>query len=276
MTMVSKNPDIDFFAVSTGHLNLLLPMQQIGMPDINNYYRYEALFNNASMGIVVVNSKATICSINPFALALFGYTADEVIEQPIEMLIPQRYHRHHVHHRDSYIAHPKSRPMGLGLDLFGIKKDGIEFPVEVSLGNYTDKEEKYVIAFVSDISVRKNAEAEIVKLNNDLESTVQQRTSELTKAMQLLERSQAEMSRSLEKEKELGELKSRFVSMASHEFRTPLSTILSASEILRTYRHKLDDSQIDYRLDKIHEQVDHLKDIMEDVLQLAQIQARRV
>jgi PAS domain S-box-containing protein len=276
MTMVRKNPDIDFFAVSTDHLNLLLRMQQIGMPDIDNYYRYEALFNNASMGIVVVNSKAIICSINPFALALFGYTADEVIEQPIEMLIPQRYHHHHVHHRDGYIAHPKSRPMGLGLDLFGIKKDGIEFPVEVSLGSYNDKEEKYVIAFVSDISVRKNAEAEIVKLNNDLESTVQQRTSELTKAMQLLERSQAEMLRSLEKEKELGELKSRFVSMASHEFRTPLSTILSSTYLIEKYSLTEEQTKRDRHLQRIISSVSMLTDILNDFLSVGKIEEGKI
>ncbi|MBI5928304.1 MAG: PAS domain S-box protein [Chloroflexi bacterium] len=80
----------------------------------------------------------------------------------------------------------------------------------------------------------------------------------------------------LEKEKELGELKSRFVSMASHEFRTPLATILALTETLTAYRHKLSDEQIEQRLGKIIMQVDHLKDIMEDVLILARMQARRI
>jgi len=83
------------------------------------------------------------------------------------------------------------------------------------------------------------------------------------------------LQQALQVEKELGELKSRFVSMASHEFRTPLATILALTETLRAYRHKLADEQIDLRLSKIQEQVGHLRDIMEDVLQLARLQARR-
>jgi len=79
----------------------------------------------------------------------------------------------------------------------------------------------------------------------------------------------------LQVEKELGELKSRFVSMASHEFRTPLATILALTETLRAYRHRLTEEQIEQRLVKMQEQVDHLRDIMEDVLHLARLQARR-
>ncbi|MEO5681280.1 MAG: PAS domain-containing sensor histidine kinase [Chitinophagaceae bacterium] len=251
-------------------------MQQIGQPDIDNYYRYEALFNNASMGIVVVDNQASIRSINPFALGLFGYTVTEILGRPIETLIPQRYHHHHVKDRNDYIANPKSRPMGLGLDLFGIKKNGSEFPVEVSLGSYTDKEEKYVIAFVSDISVRKNAEAEIVKLNNDLELTVEQRTHELTKAMRLLEGSEAEMSRSLEKEKELGELKSRFVSMASHEFRTPLSTILSSTYLIEKYTLTEDQNKRDKHLQRIISSVSMLTDILNDFLSVGKIEEGKI
>ena len=93
----------------------------------------------------------------------------------------------------------------------------------------------------------------------------------------ITERKQNEkrIRQALEKEKELGELKSRFVSMASHEFRTPLASILALTETLLAYRHRLADEQIEQRLGKIQEQVGHLKDIMEDVLQLARLQARR-
>ena len=251
-------------------------MQQVGTNTINDYYRYEALFNNASMGIVVANSKAIIQSVNPFAVELFGYAVEEIIGKPIELLVPQRYHPQHVRHRDGYISHPKSRPMGVGLDLFGSKKDGTEFPVEVSLSSYTDKEEKYVIAFISDISIRKNAEAEIIKLNNDLESTVEERTRELTKAMQLLEGSEAEMSRSLEKEKELGELKSRFVSMASHEFRTPLSTILSSTYLIEKYTLSNEQPKRDKHLQRIISSVNMLTDILNDFLSVGKIEEGKI
>jgi signal transduction histidine kinase len=90
-----------------------------------------------------------------------------------------------------------------------------------------------------------------------------------------LQKSQTQLQQALAKEKELNELKSRFVSMASHEFRTPLATILLLTETLSAYRHKLTDEQIRQRLGKIQEQVGHLKEIMDDVLELARMQARR-
>ena len=88
--------------------------------------------------------------------------------------------------------------------------------------------------------------------------------------------SEGALRQALEKEKELGKLKSRFISMASHEFRTPLATILALTETLMAYRHRLPDEQIEVRLSRIQDQIEHLKDIMEDVLLLAQMQERRV
>jgi|GEM_PF-1071950 len=88
--------------------------------------------------------------------------------------------------------------------------------------------------------------------------------------------SEEALRQALEKEKELGELKSRFISMASHEFRTPLATILALTETLMAYRHRLPDEQIEVRLRRIQDQIEHLKDIMEDVLLLARMQERRV
>jgi PAS domain S-box-containing protein len=239
-------------------------------------FRFEALFNHASMGIVVVNSSGLIQSVNPFALKLFDYTIEDLIDQPIESLIPSRYHHKHTGHRNTYIHHPKSRPMGLGMDLFAVRRDRTEFPVEVSLGNYSENGEAKVIAFISDISVRKMAEAEIVKLNDQLESTVEQRTRELTNALQLLELSKQELSRTLEKEKELGELKSRFVSMASHEFRSPLSTILSSAYLIDKYTTEADQSKRDKHLKRIVSSVDMLTDILNDFLSVGKIEEGKI
>ena len=150
-------------------------------------HRFEALFNHASMGIVMANSTGTIQSVNPFALKLFGYTVDEIIGKPVETLIPNRYHHKHIHNRETYANNPKSRPMGVGMDLFAVKKDGTEFPVEVGLGNYITEGEQNLIAFISDISVRKKAEAEIEKLNSELEMTIEQRTRDLTETLRQLE-----------------------------------------------------------------------------------------
>jgi PAS domain S-box-containing protein len=242
----------------------------------NEAHRYEALFNHASMGIVVVNSSAQILSVNPFALKLFGYKIAELIGKPIETLIPSRFKNKHVDHRYDYTHNPKSRPMGVGLDLYAIKKDGTEFPVEVSLGNYDNNGEKNIIAFVSDISIRKKAEAEVEKLNDELEATVEQRTKDLTDAMHQLEISKEELSKSLTKEKELSELKSRFVSMASHEFRTPLSTVLSSSYLIEKYITTEDQPKREKHLQRIVSSVNMLTDILNDFLSVGKIEEGKI
>lgn len=239
-------------------------------------YRYEALFNQASMGIIVVNNAAEIQSANPFALGLFGYSLEELLQKPIELLIPGRYHNRHVSHRDGYTHNPKTRPMGVGMDLFAIKKDGSEFPVEVSLSNYQDEGKQFIIAFISDISIRKKAEAEIEELNNKLESTVEQRTRQLTAAMQDLEQSKDELSKLLEREKELGELKSRFVTIASHEFRTPLSTILSSTYLIERYTHTDEQPRREKHLHRIVSSVQLLTDILNDFLSVGKIEEGKI
>jgi len=377
-----------------------------------------ALLNNASIGIIVVNVKGNIEIINPFALTLFGYTKEELLGKPIEALIPRRYHHQHVDHRDGYIHYPRSRPMGVGMDLYAVRKDGTEFPVEVSLGNYQNNGDSNIIAFLSDISVRKKAEREIIELNDHLEATVEQRTKELQEAMQHLEisrdkleealayqkallnyagamiiasdekgiiklynpeaakilgydeseivnvatpavfhdkgeiekkrkallnksgieiiddfavlaenarwdtheeerytyirkdgtsfavsltitairdssgeitgfmgiaidisarkKAEDELQKALEKEKELNELKSRFVSMASHEFRTPLSTVLSSAYLINKYITEEDQPKREKHLERIISSVNMLTDILNDFLSLGKIEEGKI
>jgi len=242
--------------------------------DTSNHF--EALFNYATMGILMTDSQGKIIAINPFALKEFGYAKEELIGEKIEVLIPMRYHSKHVDHRDTYFHKPQTRPMGLGMDLFASRKDGSEFPVEVSLGNYSINGDKIVIAFISNITVRKQAESDIKKLYDELESTVEQRTSELTHAMHQLELSKEDLSRALEKEKELSELKSRFVSMASHEFRTPLSTVLSSSYLIQKYTSEEDQPKREKHLQRIVSSVNMLTDILNDFLSLGKIEEGKI
>jgi PAS domain S-box-containing protein len=239
-------------------------------------YRYEALFNNASIGIVIVDGTGAIQSINPFALHLFGFSEDELLHQPIEMLLPGRYHHEHIKQRKKYAAHPRGRPMGQGLTLLAMKKDHTEFPVEVSLGYYKKGLDKHVIAFINDVSERRNAQSTIVHLNDELEAIVELRTLELTDALRQLQQSKEELSKSLEKEKDLSELKSRFLSMASHEFRTPVSTVLSSAYLIGKYNSAEDEPKRRKHLERIVSSVNMLTDILNDFLSVGKIEEGKI
>lgn len=238
--------------------------------------RFGALFNYASIGILVTNKQGEIVMINEFALKQFGYSREELVGQKVEILIPKRAHHRHEEHRQRYNNAPQSRPMGIGLDLFAVRKDGSEFPVEISLSNYQNEEGDFVIAYISNITERKKAEASIEKLNNELEQMVEERTVQLTKALDALEISKEELTTALGKEKELNELKSRFVSMASHEFRTPLSTVLSSAFLIKQYAAEADQPKRDKHIQRIVNSVGMLTDTLNDFLSVGKIEEGKI
>jgi PAS domain S-box-containing protein len=225
--------------------------------------QFDALFNNAAIGIIIVDSSGIITMANNYAHRQFGYHTTELVGEQIEILIPGRYAHNHIEHRKNYHGgNAHSRPMGMGIDLFGKKKDGNEFPVEVSLSFYKKDGNEFVISFINDISIRKKAEDSLLKLNEELEQKVHERTSSLQEA--------------LEKEKELNELKSRFVSMASHEFRTPLSTILSSAYLVTKYETIDDQAKREKHIQRIVSSVNMLTDILNDFLSVGKIEEGKI
>lgn len=237
---------------------------------------FDVLFNNASMGILLVNEQGTIVLVNPFLLKQFGYTEEELLGQPIEKLIPARFHHRHKDHVKHYNEHPRNRPMGLGMDLFGTKKSGEEFPVEVSLGNHETENGRFVIAFLSDISRRKEAELALKHLNEELEHKIAERTLSLTGTVEQLAQAETDLRMALEKEKELSELKSRFVSLASHEFRTPLSTVLSSAYLISKYVEATDHHKREKHVQRIVSSVNMLTDILNDFLSVGRIEEGKI
>lgn len=243
---------------------------------IEERHLVEALFTHASIGIIVANSSGEIILANPFLLSEFGYQPEELLGNKIEVLIPRRFHAKHVHHRERFTEHLQNRPMGAGMDLYGIQKDGTEFPVEVSLCHYSNEQGNFVVAFVNNITIRKKAEKEIRRLNDELEDMVEERTHQLKETLSKLERSKEELGRSLSKEKELNELKSRFVSLASHEFRTPLSTILSSTYLLQKYTTSEEQLKRQKHIERIISSVNTLTDILNDFLSVGKIEEGKI
>lgn len=205
--------------------------------------KFRLLVEAAPIAIVITDQAGAILLVNRQAELLFAYQSAELVGQPVEMLMSPIVRAAHSRQRAVYSTAPRVRQMGGGSELFAQRKDGSPLPVEIELSYIETSAGLLVMTFIVDITERKAREDQLRK--------------------------------AFEKEKELGELKSRFVSMASHEFRTPLATILALSETLSAYRHRMTDDQIKLRLDRIRDQVGHLQDIMEDVLQLARLQARR-
>ncbi|HUP11832.1 MAG TPA: PAS domain-containing sensor histidine kinase, partial [Niastella sp.] len=256
----------------------------------NDKQQVTALFEHATEGIILTNQKGEIVLINPAALAMFGYKKDELQGKSIEALIPGRFQPNHLKYREGFYKAPSNRSMGHGRDLYARMKDGTDLPVEVSLSFYKQKDEFFVIAFVVDITQRKESErrvieqkeqlekvsADIRKLNAELENKVEERTLILKEALQELEKSQQDLNDALNKEKELNEIKSRFVSTASHEFRTPLSTVLSSAALLSKYVKTEEQDKRERHVRRIKDSVKHLNDLLEDLLSLGKLEEGKV
>lgn len=231
-----------------------------------------ALFLYANEGILVVDDKGQIVSVNPSAERLFGYEKSELQGKRIEMLIPQRFSQEHQQHREQYHERPRARSMGLGMELFGLKKDGTEFPVEISLSPYTSEKGRFVIAFIIDVSIRKQAEEKLKNYSAELEQQVRNRTLILEEAIDELQKTKKELNEALAKEKDLNELKSRFVSMASHEFRTPLATILSSLSLVTRYGEMGDTEKQMKHIERIKSSINNLTDILNDFLSISKLE----
>lgn len=244
---------------------------------------FEAVFTHATIGIIVCNEQGHIVSANRHARALFGYSEEAMTNVSIDALVPDSVTGRHAQLRASFNAHPQVRAMGHGRDLFAKRQDGSVFPAEISLSYFYREKALMAVAYIIDITTKKEAEqtlleqkSRIEQLNAELEQKVIDRTHALMTTLHQLEQSKDELAKALAAERELGELKSRFVSMASHEFRTPLSAILTSASLIEKYPETDQQAKRLRHIHRIKASVNHLNDILEEFLSVGRLEEGRV
>jgi PAS domain S-box-containing protein len=234
------------------------------------------IFEHVSEGVLIVDSLGVIRKVNKSASRIFGYLEEELLGQKIEILIPTSIRHSHVKTRENYQSEPKARSMGVNQDLRGLKKNNEEFPLEVSLNPCKVDGEQFIVAFIQDITVRKEAENQLINYKNMLEDEVEDRMLILKEAIAKLEITKVQLDQSLQKEREVNSMKNKFISIASHEFRTPLATILSSLSLAERYSEKNDAENRDKHFQKIKKSVRNLTEILNDILSVNKLEEGKV
>lgn len=251
---------------------------------------FRQIFQSSVEAIIMVDQQGKILLANPISERMFGYEKDCLIGVTVEDLLPEQMRSRHVGYRKNFTAHPEPRPMGMGRDLIAKRKDGSQFPVAVSLSYTLIEGEVVVMAFISDITERKKAEEalkrseeQLLVYASELEKKVQSRTEDLNSTITALEKevhvrkkAEDEARKALDRERELNDLKSKFVSIASHEFRTPLSTIKSSASLISQYIDRNEIDKVSKHVHRIKSSVDHLTSILNDFLSLGKLEEGRI
>ena len=212
--------------------------------DADGDAQYRELLDTAPDAMVVVGGDGAITFVNVQTERLFGYPRAELLGEPLDLLVPERFRDDHKHHVGRFLANPLARPMGSGLELFGRRKDGTDFPIEVSLSPLRQGDRVSVSATIRDITARKRI------------------ADELREARFAAEAASA--------------AKTEFLSSMSHELRTPLNAILGFAQLLQRDRKEPLSTRHRERVDQILRGGEHLLRLIDEILDLSRIEAGAV
>lgn len=246
---------------------------------------FNILFEAFPESVIIIDEKQKIVTANSSAEKIFGYKKGKLKDQFLNILIPLRYQTTHKNQFVYFTSRMKSKRNTRGLYLFGLKENNEEFPIEIGINPFTIYEKEYVMVLILDMTIRRETEKKIDSIKVVLEEKVQTGTVELQKTIKKLKKANLNYKKELErrievenkikdalkKERELNELKSKFLSLVSHEFKTPLSGILTSTILLEKYQLSNQQEKRDKHLKTITKKVQYLNNILNDFISLERL-----
>ena len=231
--------------------------------DQNSYkdlaLRFQGIIETAIDGIITIDSAGIIESVNASASKLFEYDESELIGENVSKLMQEPHHSNHDGYIKRYQTTKKPRIIGIGREVMGRKKSGSIFPFRLAVSEVVLNDKVIFTGIIHDLTEVNTAKENLRQLNQELEQRVEERTAQLSSVVQKLEGTNSKLKSkeeelivAINKEKDLNELKSRFVSMASHEFRTPLSAIKSSASLITKYERSEEQGNRESHVEKIN------------------------
>lgn len=231
---------------------------------LQNPKAFKSILETVIDAVITTDSMGKILFVNHSTTQLFGYSTDELIGQSIELLMPNNHRRHHASYMQNYKQTGQKKVIGIGRKIDAKKKNGEMFPCWLSLTHFKINGDDFFTGIIKDYSELEQAHQELAELNQNLEQKVKEKTAELEIALQ--------------KEKELNHLKSKFLTLASHEFKTPLATILSSTILIEKHgrnANTFSDAQ-EKHVERIKRSVNLLNEIIEEFINLEKIEKNKI